>query len=75
MTIWTPTLPSNRPAYQALADAIAADQESGALLARARLPPHRALAHALGVTVGTVAMARRRAESLCGAKSAAAPMC
>lgn len=54
MTIWTPELPQDRPAYQALADAIAADRSTGALPAGARLPPHRTLAHALGLTVGTI---------------------
>jgi DNA-binding transcriptional MocR family regulator len=54
MTIWTPELRKDRPAYQALADAIAADRASGSLPPGAQLPPHRALARALGVTVGTV---------------------
>lgn len=54
MTIWTPNLSRDRPAYQALADAIAADRAAGTLPIGTRLPPHRALAHALGVTVGTV---------------------
>lgn len=54
MTIWTPTLANGRPAYQALADAIAADRKAGRLKPGDKLPPHRDLAYALGLTVGTV---------------------
>ena len=54
MTIWTPALEADKPAYQALADAVARDRASGALAAGARLPPHRTLAYALGLTVGTI---------------------
>jgi DNA-binding transcriptional MocR family regulator len=54
MTIWTPRLSRNTPAYQALADAIANAVESGELEPGARLPPQRELADALGVTLATV---------------------
>lgn len=54
MTIWTPTLPADRPKYLALADAIEADLASGLLAPGQRLPTHRDLADALGVTVSTV---------------------
>ena len=40
--------------YLGLADAIMADVERGALKSGDRLPTHRDLAEALGVTVGTV---------------------
>lgn len=54
MTIWTPTLTTDRPAYLALADAIAQDRKSGRLAVGEKLPPHRELAFQLGLTVGTV---------------------
>ncbi len=54
MTIWTPQLPHDRPKYLGLADAIEADLASGTLVPGQRLPTHRDLADALGVTVGTV---------------------
>lgn len=54
MTIWTPRLPADRPKYLGLADAIDADLSSGILAPGQRLPTHRELADALGVTVGTV---------------------
>jgi DNA-binding transcriptional MocR family regulator len=54
MTIWKPTLPSNKAAYLALADAIERDKASGALAAGTKLPPHRNLAFDLGLTVGTI---------------------
>ncbi len=54
MTIWVPELAGNRPRYQALADAIAADLESGKLNPGDRLPAHRDLAWRLGLTVGTI---------------------
>lgn len=52
--MWTPELASDRPAYQALADAIAQAISSGALAPGDRLPPQRELADALGVNLGTV---------------------
>jgi len=54
MTIWKPHLPQGKPKYLALADAIEADIAAGTLLPGQRLPTHRDLADALGVTVGTV---------------------
>ncbi|WP_433616619.1 PLP-dependent aminotransferase family protein [Dactylosporangium sp. CA-139114] len=60
---WRPRpLPGDRPAYQALADAIASDVAHGRLNPGDRLPTHRALARALGVTVGTVARGYTEAE-------------
>ncbi len=47
-------LPPDKPAYLGLADAVARDRASGALKAGAKLPPHRQLAYALGLTVGTI---------------------
>jgi DNA-binding transcriptional MocR family regulator len=52
--MWKPQLPGDRPLYLGLADAIMADVERGALKPGERLPTHRDLADALGVTVGTV---------------------
>ncbi len=54
MTIWTPRLPTDRPKYLGLADAIDVDLADGVLAPGQRLPTHRDLAEALGVTVGTV---------------------
>jgi DNA-binding transcriptional MocR family regulator len=63
MTIWTPDLSERRgPLYVALADAIASSVEDGTLGDGTRLPPHRDLAHRLGVTVGTVSRAYALAE-------------
>ncbi len=55
MTNWLPH-PSalKRPIYLSLADHIARAIESGVLGPGARLPTHRSLAHALGVSVQTV---------------------
>ncbi|MFF4582467.1 PLP-dependent aminotransferase family protein [Streptomyces sp. NPDC001373] len=61
---WLPgPLPEGRPFYRALADAIAGDVARGRLRPGDRLPPRRALAGALGVTVGTIARAYTEAES------------
>jgi DNA-binding transcriptional MocR family regulator len=54
MTIWKPRLAPDGPRYRALADAIAADIDSGRLVAGQRLPTHRDLAEELGVTIQTV---------------------
>jgi DNA-binding transcriptional MocR family regulator len=63
MTIWTPNLESSQgPAYLAIADALAADIQSGHLPVGTRLPTHRDLADALGVTVGTVTRAYAEAQ-------------
>ncbi|MBI3452053.1 MAG: PLP-dependent aminotransferase family protein [Rhodospirillales bacterium] len=47
----------NGPIYAAIADAFAGDIEQGRLKPGVQLPPHRQLAHDLGVTVGTIAHA------------------
>lgn len=62
MTIWIPELSSTGPRYTAIAEAIAEAVATGALTAGDRLPPQRELAHALGVTVGTVGRAYTLAE-------------
>ncbi len=55
MTMWQPDISGgDRPRYLALADAIEADVARGGLRPGQRLPTHRDLAEALGVTVGTV---------------------
>jgi len=52
---WTPRVVADtQPLYLAIADAIAADAESGRLAPGTRLPTHRALARTLGVDVTTV---------------------
>ena len=59
-----PALSDDAPVYRAIADALAADIAAGRLTPGARLPTHRDLADALGVTVTTItrayAEARRR---------------
>lgn len=50
------------PRYRALAEAIASAVRAGRLEAGARLPTQRALAHRLGVTIGTVGRAYELAE-------------
>src|SRR6058998_1215600 len=63
MTIWTPDLKQRRgPRYRAIAEAVADDIARGALQEGARLPTHRDLAAALGVTVGTVSRAYAEAQ-------------
>jgi DNA-binding transcriptional MocR family regulator len=60
---WHPgDLAADRPAYVALADAIAHDLARGVLAPGDRLPTHRALAADLGVTVRTVARGYAEAE-------------
>lgn len=55
MTTWKPNLEKHRgPFYVALADALADDVRTGRVAIGTRLPTHRDLARALGVTVGTV---------------------
>lgn len=62
-TGWRPgDLAGDRPAYVALADAIAHDLARGHLAPGERLPTHRALAAELGVTVRTVARGYAEAE-------------
>ncbi len=62
MTIWIPELDRTKPLYLAIADAMAADVQSGALAQGAKLPPQRELAWKLGVTLGTVTRGYREAE-------------
>lgn len=63
MTMWKPELRETAVSrYVAIADAIARDVESGALLPGVRLPTHRDLAKHLGVTVGTVTRGYGEAE-------------
>lgn len=62
MTIWIPALRGDGSKYRQLADAIAAAIVAGDLVPGARLPPQRRLAHALGVTTGTVTRAYGEAE-------------
>ena len=58
MTKWRPQWNrAERPIYEALAEAVARDVQSGRLVAGDRLPPQRELAEALGVTVPTVTRA------------------
>src|SRR5438067_3858682 len=58
MTIWTPDLRRRSgPRYAAIAEALAEDAAGGRLRPGTRLPTHRELAEALGVTVGTVTRA------------------
>ena len=60
--MWRPNLEAHvGPRYAAIADALADDIATGRLLAGERLPTHRDLADALGVTVGTVSRAYREA--------------
>lgn len=55
MTIWTPRLSGiGRPISLGLADAIEEDLAAGVLTPGQRLPTHRDLAEALGVSVGAV---------------------
>jgi DNA-binding transcriptional MocR family regulator len=61
---WSPDLAdSAAPAYRRLADALAADVRGGRLGPGVRLPPHRDLAHRLGVSVATVTRAYAEAEA------------
>jgi len=61
--VWLPDLSdAPGPRYRAIADALAAAIESGDLAPGDKLPPHRTLADALGVTVGTVTRAYGEAE-------------
>ena len=64
--IWTPDLGAGRGAtkHQRLTDRIIADIENGVLLASARMPTHRDLAHRIKVSVQTVSLAYKQAEQL-----------
>ena len=61
--IWTPTaIAADRPAYLAIADAIADDVRHGRLAANAQLPPQRQLADALGYNFTTISRAYAEAQ-------------
>ena len=63
MTSWRPSLQGRRgPRYRLIAQALADDVETGRLIPGQRLPTHRELAFALGVTIGTVTRAYAEAE-------------
>lgn len=63
MTIWTPSLEGRSgPTYRAIADAVADAIADGSLKPGDRLPTHRDLAWALGVTVATVTRAYQEAR-------------
>jgi DNA-binding transcriptional MocR family regulator len=62
MTSWRPDLVDAGPLYLEIARAIEADVRAGRLRPGDRLPTHRALAEALGVTVGTVSRAYAEAH-------------
>ncbi|MGB0747930.1 MAG: PLP-dependent aminotransferase family protein [Magnetospiraceae bacterium] len=63
MTIWIPQIGERRgPKYLAIADALAEDIANGTLTGGTRLPPQRDLAHALGITLGTVTRAYAEAK-------------
>ena len=60
---WRPDIPPGAaPAYQRIVEALAADIEGGALAPGARLPTQRALAHRLGLGIGTVTRAYAEAS-------------
>ncbi|MCB1759087.1 MAG: PLP-dependent aminotransferase family protein [Gammaproteobacteria bacterium] len=62
-TIWLPELTEWRGAkYKGIAEAISRDIQQGRLNPDQKLPTHRALADALGVTTGTVTRAYAEAE-------------
>ncbi len=62
MTIWVPTLSGEGPRYRQLADAIVNAIKTGELAVDDKLPPQRRLAHALGVTTGTITRAYSEIE-------------
>lgn len=60
---WRPAVAYGaEPLWQRLVDALAVDIAQGALRSGTRLPPHRELAHQLGVAVGTISRAYAEAE-------------
>ena len=62
MTIWVPVLTGEGPRYRQVADAIVAAIGAGELAEAEKLPPQRRLAHALGVTTGTITRAYAEVE-------------
>src|SRR4051812_2198386 len=68
---WLPTLDDRTgPVYQRIVESLAADIASGRLRRGQQLPPHRALAKALGVdlTTATRAYLEARRRGLCEAR-------
>ncbi|MEM8932672.1 MAG: PLP-dependent aminotransferase family protein [Acidobacteriota bacterium] len=63
-SLWSPTLTVDKPGYRELVQAIETDIRAGRLLPGARLPPHRELSTALGISRGTVARAYDEAQRL-----------
>jgi DNA-binding transcriptional MocR family regulator len=61
-TIWSPTLRTDIPIYQAVADALERDISAGILRDGERLPTHRDLADKLGVTTLTITRAYQEAS-------------
>lgn len=58
MTMWSPVLSeASKQVYRAIAEAIAADVDAGALAPGDRLPTHRELARNLGVAIPTITRA------------------
>ena len=65
MDSWLPSLSvDGGPAYVQIVDALATDIERGELPRGSRLPTQRALAHRMGVGIGTVTRAYAAAEGL-----------
>ena len=63
MTMWIPDISARTgPRYQAIVDVLEEDIQHGRLLPGDRLPTHRSLALALGVSVGTTTHAYEEAE-------------
>lgn len=62
MTIWVPELAGSGPRYRQIVEAVIAAIESGELGEYDKLPPQRRLAHALGVTTGTITRAYAELE-------------
>ncbi|MDR5865519.1 MocR-like ectoine utilization transcription factor EhuR [Halomonas koreensis] len=60
----TPFMPDTGPKYLAIARALSEAIRQGALVPGSRLPPHRRLAEALGVSVQTVSRAYAQAEKM-----------
>lgn len=63
MATWQPKIPdSGEPIYERLIAALQHDVRAGRLAPGDRLPPHRDLAHRMGLSVGTVSRAYVEAE-------------
>ncbi|WP_293623966.1 PLP-dependent aminotransferase family protein [Salinisphaera sp.] len=60
--MWVPVLSGEGPRYRQVADAIVAAIGTGELAEAEKLPPQRRLAHALGVTTGTITRAYAEVE-------------